>query len=154
MIDHTGRGRAPAFVPDPATRPTTVRWALRLWMLAGVLLIGLGVSGIVTMALGAAEWHFGDLAVAVVVLLAGLVYVSLSRKACRAQQWRGPLSALTCVMVLMLLVLTIGFASAGLSAVLGAAVVGMIGSALSYRPDADAWFNGRDLCEPAEAAGE
>lgn len=143
MIDHTGSDRAPAFVPDLATRPGSVRWALRLWLLSGLLLAGLGVSAIVT-ALLDAGWDFGLLAVAVLVLVVGLIYISLSRKACRTQQWRGSLAALTCVVVAMLLVLTIGFGSPGLSAVLGAAVIGIIGSALAYRPDADAWFNGRD----------
>ncbi len=143
MIDQTGGSRAHLFVPDPATRPGSVRWALRLWLLSGLLLAALGVSAIVTTVLDAG-WDFGLLAVAVLVLVVGLIYVSLSRKACRAQQWRGSLAALTCVVVVMLLVLTIGFGSPGLSTVLGAAVIGMIGSALAYRPDADAWFNGRD----------
>ena len=44
----------------------------------------------------------------------------------------------------MLLVLTIGFQSPGLAGVLAAAVIGLGGTILAYRPASDAWFNGRD----------
>ncbi|WP_298446466.1 hypothetical protein [Gordonia sp. (in: high G+C Gram-positive bacteria)] len=128
--------------PDPARRPNTVRWALRLWLTSGVLLMILGVISIITSAFGAG-WHLGDLAVAVIVVGIGLVYASLARKAYCQPQWRGSLAALTVVVVIMVLVLTIGYQSPGLAVVLAAAVVGLAGSILAYRPDADAWFNCR-----------
>ncbi|MFT3716832.1 MAG: hypothetical protein QM774_13080 [Gordonia sp. (in: high G+C Gram-positive bacteria)] len=133
--------------PDPATRPPTVTWALRLWLISGGLLIVLGVASIITNIVGSG-WDFGVVAVAILVAVVGLAYVLLARKAYCEPQWRGALAALTIVAVAMLLVLTVGFQAAGLAVVLFAAVIGLFGSILAYRPDADAWFNGRDPNEP------
>lgn len=115
-------------------------WALRLWMLSGVLLIGLGVFAIVSdmISLG---FDFGVLAVDFLIAILGFAYLLLGAKTYRgAVQWRSSLSALTCVVVAMLLPLTIGFRSAGLAIVLIVAVVGLFGSVLAYRPPADRWF--------------
>jgi len=130
--------------PDPANRPTQVMWALRLWLISGALLIALGVWGVVATMLDTG-WDFGVIAVAVLFIVVGAAYIVLSRNACTIVQWRGALAALTCVVVAMLLVLTIGFADASLALVLAASVVGLFGSLLAYRPEADAWFTGRDL---------
>ncbi|GAA3951234.1 hypothetical protein [Gordonia caeni] len=141
--------QAVAFTPDPATRPKTVRWALRLWLVSGVLLVALGVVSIITTLLGAG-WHLDVLGIGVLVIILGLCYLMLSRKACLVPQWRGSLAALSGVSVVMLLVLTIGFQSPGLAGVLAAAVIGLGGTILAYRPTADAWFNGRDCARPDE----
>ncbi|MFM9378422.1 hypothetical protein [Gordonia sp. VNK21] len=132
------------YKPDPANRPTQVMWALRLWLISGALLIALGVWGVVATMLDTG-WDFGVIAVAVLFIVVGAAYIVLSRNACTIVQWRGALAALTCVVVAMLLVLTIGFADASLALVLAASVVGLFGSLLAYRPEADAWFTGRDL---------
>lgn len=128
--------------PDPAIRPNTVRWALRLWLTSGFLIAALGVVFIV-LSLLETGWHLDRIAVAVLVLAVGLAYISLARKAYCVPQWRGSLAALTVVAVIMLLVLTIGFQSPALALILFAAVIGLAGSILAYRPDADAWFNCR-----------
>lgn len=130
-------------VPDLATRPRIVKWALAAWLVSGCLLIALGVLSAVTTALGTG-WHLGRLTVAVIVVGVGLIIVSLSRKACRVPQWRGSLAALTLVATVVMMVLSIGFGSAALAVVLFAAVIGLVGSVLAYRPEADAWFNCRE----------
>ncbi|GAC56852.1 hypothetical protein GOHSU_14_00190 [Gordonia hirsuta DSM 44140 = NBRC 16056] len=137
------------FSPDLATRPPLVRWAFRLWLTSGVLLAALGVISIVTSALDAG-WPLGVLAVAVLILAVGLTYISLIRKACRGPQARGIMAALTIVVTVMILVLTIGFQSGPLAVVLVAAVIGLIGTILAYRPSADDWFTGKD----SDPAGE
>lgn len=143
MIDVTDQ-ETKVYRPDPAARPTQVMWALRLWLISGALLIALGVWGVVATMLDTG-WDFGVIAVAVLFIVVGAAYIVLSRNACTIVQWRGALAALTCVVVAMLLVLTIGFADASLALVLAASVVGLFGSLLAYRPEADAWFTGRDL---------
>ncbi|MGB6246543.1 hypothetical protein [Gordonia sp. (in: high G+C Gram-positive bacteria)] len=138
MIEIPPRRREPR--PDPSERPALVVWALRLWMLSGALLIVLGVLGIVDdlVKLG---FDFGVLAIDVLITVLGVAYFLLGAKTYRgALQWRSSLSALTCVVVVMLLPLTIGFRSAGLAIVLASAVVGLVGSVLAYRPAADRWF--------------
>ncbi|MFT3661141.1 MAG: hypothetical protein QM809_06995 [Gordonia sp. (in: high G+C Gram-positive bacteria)] len=131
------------FVPDPATRPVSVRWAFGLWTAAGVLLAALGAVSLVTELWSG--WHLGLMAVEVLVAAVGAAYIMLARRAMCRQQWRGALAALTFVVVVMLLVLTIGFRSSGLAVVLAVAVLGFWGTVLAYRPKADAWFNGRDV---------
>lgn len=135
--------QAVAYVPDLATRPSTVRWAQRLWLVSGALLVALGVVSIVTTLLDTG-WHLDVLALGVLVLGVGTGYLLLSRKACRVPQWRGSLAALSGVAVVMLLVLTIGFQSPSLAVLLAAAVIGLAATILAYRPDADAWFTGKD----------
>ncbi len=128
-------------------------WALRLWMASGVLLIGLGAFGIVADAVSLG-FDFGILAVDFLILILGVAYLLLGAKTYRgAVQWRSSLSALTCVVVAMLLPLTIGFQSAGLAVVLAAAVVGLFGSVLAYRPLADRWFKCQlGDCPPEDAS--
>ncbi|WP_050792794.1 hypothetical protein [Gordonia neofelifaecis] len=126
--------------PDPKDRPVLVVWALRLWMISGALLIALGVLGVIADAIKLG-FDFGVLAIDVLVMLLGLAYLLLGAKTYRgAVQWRSSLSALTCVVVAMLLPLTIGFQSGGLAIVLASAVIGLFGSVLAYRPPADRWF--------------
>ncbi|MGB3302595.1 hypothetical protein [Gordonia sp. (in: high G+C Gram-positive bacteria)] len=138
MIEIAPRRRTPR--PDPHARPTLVVWALRLWMLSGVLLIALGVLGIIDDVVNFG-FDFGVLAIDVLVIILGVAYLLLGAKTYRgAVQWRSSLSALTCVVAAMLLPLTIGFQSGGLALVLASAVVGLCGSVLAYRPQADAWF--------------
>lgn len=126
--------------PDPRDRPTQVVWALRLWMISGALLIALGVLGVVFDVIDVG-FDFGRLSIDVLVAILGLAYLLLGAKTYRgAVQWRSSLSALTCVVVAMLLPLSIGFQSEGLAIVLASAVVGLLGSVLAYRPLADHWF--------------
>ncbi|GAA4744516.1 hypothetical protein MUG78_03660 [Gordonia alkaliphila] len=134
--------QAVAYHPDPATRPTQVRWAFRLWLGSGVLLVALGVYLLIA-SLFETAWHLDRLAVEVLVIILGLAYISLARKACMGAQWRGSLAALTSVVAVMLLVLTVGFQSGLLAAVFAASVVGLAATILAYRPAADAWFTGK-----------
>lgn len=138
MIDVPARRRPRR--PDPKDRPAQVVWALRLWMLSGALLLALGVLGIIADSINLGL-DFGVLAVDFLVTVLGVAYFLLGAKTYRgAVQWRSSLSALTCVVVAMLLPLTIGFQSGGLALVLASAVVGLFGSVLAYRPRADRWF--------------
>ncbi|MFT4086808.1 MAG: hypothetical protein QM658_06565 [Gordonia sp. (in: high G+C Gram-positive bacteria)] len=131
-------------LPDPAKRPKLVTWALRLWVASGVLLIAIGVLAEISTAVNVGL-RFGELAIGVLVVIVGAAYCLLARRAYTGHvQWRGSLAALTCVVVAMLLIVTIGFASAGFAVLLAAAVIGLFGSLLAYRPEADAWFNGKD----------
>ena len=133
----------PAYRPDPATRPNTVTWALRLWLISGALLVVIGVTTLV-LSLFDGGWDMGVIAVEFMVTAVGLAYVALARRAFCEPQWRGALAALTVVAVAMLLILAVGFRSPGLAVVLAAAVIGLFGSLFAYRPDADAWFTGKD----------
>ncbi|GED99667.1 hypothetical protein nbrc107696_01140 [Gordonia spumicola] len=149
MIEIKPRKRGPK--PDPKERPALVVWAMRLWMLSGALLIALGVLGIVDQSVNVGL-EFGPLALGVLVVVLGVAYLLLGAKTYRGElQWRSSLSALTCVVVAMLLPLTIGFQSSGLAVVLACAVVGLAGSLLAYRPQSDKWFNCvlNGDCEPA-----
>ncbi|WP_132992245.1 hypothetical protein [Gordonia zhaorongruii] len=135
------RSRLWAEKPDPNDRPSLVVWALRLWMLSGALLIALGVLTIIDHSVNFG-FEFGPLAIGVLIVLLGVAYFLLGANTYRGElQWRSSLSALTCVVVAMLLPLTIGFQSPGLAIVLAVAVIGLVGSILAYRPKSDAWFN-------------
>ncbi|QRY61768.1 hypothetical protein JVX90_15340 [Gordonia sp. PDNC005] len=139
MIEIKARTRGPK--PDPKDRPTLVVWAMRLWMISGALLIALGVLTVVDQSVNVGL-EFGPLAIGVLIILLGVAYLLLGAKTYRGElQWRSSLSALTCVVVAMLLPLTIGFQSGGLAVVLACAVIGLAGSLLAYRPRADKWFN-------------
>ena len=139
MIEFKSRLRAPK--PDPNDRPSLVVWALRLWMISGALLVALGVLTIIEES-ASVGLEFGPLAIGVLIVLVGIAYFLLGSKTYRGElQWRSSLSALTCVIVALLLPLTIGFQSPGLAIVLAVAVVGLAGSVLAYRPASDAWFN-------------
>lgn len=122
-------------------------------MISGALLIALGVLGVIddVVKLG---FDFGVLAIDVLVMILGVAYFLLGAKTYRgAVQWRSSLSALTCVVVAMLLPLAIGFQSPGLALVLASAVVGLFGSVLAYRKPADQWFQCKlGLIAPPTAA--
>lgn len=130
------------YQPDPSTRPTQVRWAFRLWLGSGALLLALGAYLLIASFFDAG-WHLDRIAIEILVMLVGLTYISLSRKACSGAQWRGSLAALTSVVAVMLLVLTIGFQSGLLAVVFAASVVGLGATILAYRPVANAWFTGK-----------
>lgn len=139
MIDFRSRLRTEK--PDPNDRPSLVVWALRLWMISGALLIALGVLTVIDRWVSVGL-EFGPLAIGVLIALVGVAYFMLGAKTYRGElQWRSSLSALTCVIVALLLPLTIGFQSSGLAVVLAVAVIGLAGSVLAYRPASDAWFN-------------
>ncbi|WOC11716.1 hypothetical protein [Gordonia sp. MP11Mi] len=139
MIEFKSRLRAPK--PDPNDRPSLVVWALRLWMISGALLVALGILTIIDHSVSVGL-EFGPLAIGVLIVMVGVAYFLLGSKTYRGElQWRSSLSALTCVIVALLLPLTIGFQSPGLAIVLAVAVIGLAGSVLAYRPASDAWFN-------------
>lgn len=145
--------RTPAQKPDPNERPTLVGWALRLWMISGALLVALGILTIIDHSVSVGL-EFGPLAIGVLIVIVGVAYFLLGAKTYRGElQWRSSLSALTCVIVALLLPLTIGFQSPGLAIVLAVAVIGLVGSLLAYRPASDAWFNCKlnGDCAPPEA---
>ncbi|GAC79170.1 hypothetical protein SAMN04488550_3767 [Gordonia malaquae] len=153
MIEIKARTRGPK--PDPKDRPTLVVWAMRLWMISGALLIALGVLTVVDQSVNVGL-EFGPLAIGVLIILLGVAYLLLGAKTYRGElQWRSSLSALTCVVVAMLLPLTIGFQSGGLAVALACAVIGLAGSLLAYRPRADKWFNCKlsGDCEPDSTSG-
>lgn len=138
MIEFRTRLREPK--PNPDDRPSLVGWALRLWMISGALLVALGVLTIVDHSVSVGL-EFGPLAIGVLIVIVGVAYFLLGAKTYRGElQWRSSLSALTCVIVALLLPLTIGFQSPGLAIVLAVAVIGLAGSVLAYRPASDAWF--------------
>ncbi|MCF8604771.1 hypothetical protein L5I01_15545 [Gordonia sp. HY442] len=140
--------------PNPDDRPSLVGWALRLWMISGALLIALGVLTIIDHSVNVGL-EFGPLAIGVLIVLIGVAYFLLGAKTYRGElQWRSSLSALTCVIVALLLPLTIGFQSPGLAIVLVVAVIGLAGSVLAYRPASDAWFKCQldGDCGPQSAA--
>ncbi len=151
MIEIRAKSKAPK--PDPRDRPTLVVWAMRLWMISGALLIALGVLTVVDQFANVGL-KFGPLATGVLIILLGVAYLLLGAKTYRGElQWRSSLSALTCVVVAMLLPLTIGFQSSGLAVVLACAVIGLAGSLLAYRPKSDQWFNCKlnGDCAPEQA---
>jgi hypothetical protein len=153
VIEIKARTRGPK--PDPKDRPTLVVWAMRLWMISGALLIALGVLTVVDQSVNVGL-EFGPLAIGVLIILLGVAYLLLGAKTYRGElQWRSSLSALTCVVVAMLLPLTIGFQSGGLAVALACAVIGLAGSLLAYRPRADKWFNCKlsGDCEPDSTSG-
>ncbi|MFC3243086.1 hypothetical protein ACFOJ6_12845 [Gordonia humi] len=97
--------------PDPSDRPSLVVWALRLWMISGAVLAALGILWIVDHSVNVGL-EFGPLAIGVLIIIVGVAYFLLGAKTYRGElQWRSSLSALTCVVAVMLLALAIGFQS-------------------------------------------
>nr|WP_246372059.1 hypothetical protein [Gordonia humi] len=110
-------------------------------MISGAVLAALGILWIVDHSVNVGL-EFGPLAIGVLIIIVGVAYFLLGAKTYRGElQWRSSLSALTCVVAVMLLALAIGFQSPGLAVVLAGAVIGFAGSVLAYRPTSDAWFN-------------
>lgn len=129
--------------PDRSRRPKLVTWAYRCWMAAGVLLVVLGIVGEVGVVLDVSGASIlAPMALNVVVIAVGVAILMMGTKAYLGDlRWRSSLAALTLVVVAMLLLLSIGFGAPLLAVQLLAAIVGLFGSLLAYRPVSDAWFD-------------
>ncbi|MGV9713305.1 hypothetical protein ACWDTI_21870 [Gordonia sp. NPDC003424] len=124
--------------PDHATRPKLVVWAYRCWVASGALLVVLGILFIV-LGITTTGPTLGPVGVGVVVAAIGAAYILIGSKAFAGDaRWRSSLAALTLVVVVMLLIVSFGFRF--LSIGLLVALVGLFGSLLAYRPEAEAWY--------------
>ncbi|AZG47991.1 hypothetical protein [Gordonia insulae] len=125
--------------PDPAQRPKQVVWAYRCWTVSGGLLAALGVLFIV-LGFTTSGPTLLPVGVGFIIAVIGVGYIILGSKAFVGDvRWRSSLAALTLVVVIMLLVVSFGIPILALA--LLAAIVGLFGSLLAYRPDADAWYS-------------
>ncbi|WP_051198164.1 hypothetical protein [Gordonia shandongensis] len=143
MIDIAPRRRPQR--PDPKDRPKLVVWSLRLWLIAGSLLVTLGVLGVLVDTFFTSGFDFGVVGIDILIVLLGALYYVMGANSYRGVlQWRSSFSALTCVVVPLVLAMAIGFGASagmwGLWLVLVAAVIGLAGTYLAYRPAADRWF--------------
>lgn len=133
--------------PDPAQRPSLVSWAYRCWVVSGVLLAALGVLFVITGAL-ASDATLLPVGVGVIIVAVGVAYVLLGTKAYTGDaRWRSSLAALTLVVVVILLFLSFGVMS--LAFALLAAIIGLFGSLLAYRPESELWYTGKEPDVPA-----
>ncbi|MGV9479908.1 hypothetical protein [Gordonia aichiensis] len=116
-----------------------VTWAYRCWIASGVLLGVLGAVDIVAGIFGTGPTLL-PIGIGIIVIAVGVAYVLLGSKAYVGDaRWRSSLAALTLVVVIMLVFLSFGYPA--LAFTLLAAVIGLFGSLLAYRPEADTWFN-------------
>ncbi|MFT4125493.1 MAG: hypothetical protein QM662_04610 [Gordonia sp. (in: high G+C Gram-positive bacteria)] len=128
--------------PDPALRPHLVTWAYRCWVISGGLLAVLGAGYVVVGVVGSGP-TLAPVGIGFLVAAVGAAIVLLGTKAFTGdERWRSSLAALTLVVVVMLLILS--FVINLLALALLAAVVGLFGSLLAFRPESDAWFTGKD----------
>ncbi|MGP3705953.1 hypothetical protein [Gordonia paraffinivorans] len=130
--------------PDPAQRPKLVVWAYRCWLASGVLMVLLGAL-VVVVSVFDDSGTVASGALGVLVLIVGLAYILLGSKAFTGDvRWRSSLSALTLVVVAMLLFLSVGLGSPLFALTLLAGVIGLLGSLLAYRPESEFWFTGKE----------
>lgn len=130
--------------PDPAQRPKLVVWAYRCWLASGVLMALLGAL-VVVVSVFDDSGTVASGALGVLVLIVGLAYILLGSKAFTGDvRWRSSLSALTLVVVAMLLFLSVGLRSPLFALTLLAGVIGLFGSLLAYRPESEFWFTGKE----------
>lgn len=135
--------------PDPADRPSLVVWAYRCWVASGTLLVALGVLYMVIGALTSGERLLG-VGVGAIVLAVGVAFILLGTKAYTGDdRWRSSLAALTLVVTIILLVLSFGVPT--LAFALVAAIIGLLGSLLAYRPEPESWYAGAE--KPSRSAG-
>ncbi len=129
--------------PDPAQRPKLVVWAYRCWVVSGALLAVLGVLVVILSAIDDSG-SMSSAMLGVLVLIVGVAYILLGSKAFTGDaRWRSSLSALTLVVVAMLLFLSVGLGSPVFALALLAAIIGLFGSLLAYRPDSETWYTGK-----------
>ncbi|RPA65946.1 hypothetical protein EF294_02310 [Gordonia oryzae] len=116
-------------------------WAYRCWLLAGALLMILGI-GYVVLAVITPGPTLLPVGIGVLIAAIGAAEAFIGTKAYTGdERWRSSLAALTLVAVIMLLILS--FAASLLACALLAAIIGLFGSLLAYRPEGDAWFTGK-----------
>ncbi|QUD85779.1 hypothetical protein J8M97_18805 [Gordonia polyisoprenivorans] len=121
-------------------------WAYRCWLSAGALLVILGVVYAVLAVIVPGPTLL-PVGIGVLIAAIGAAEAFIGTKAYTGdERWRSSLAALTLVAVIMLLILS--FLESLLAFALLAAVIGLFGSLLAYRPEGDAWFTGKN---PADA---
>jgi uncharacterized membrane protein HdeD (DUF308 family) len=129
--------------PDPAQRPKLVVWAYRCWLVSGSLLVALGALVIVLSALDDSGTVASGVLGAMVAVV-GVAFILLGSKAFTGDaRWRSSLSALTLVVVAMLLFLSVGLGSPVFALALIAGIIGLFGSLLAYRPPSETWYTGK-----------
>ncbi|MEO9326853.1 hypothetical protein [Gordonia aurantiaca] len=139
--------------PDPAQRPKLVVWAYRCWLASG-LLLGLLGALVLVVSVFDDSGTVASGALGVLVLVVGVAYILLGSKAFTGDaRWRSSLSALTLVVVAMLLFLSVGLGSPLFALTLVAGIIGLFGSLLAYRPDSERWYTGKEP-EPRRKRGD
>ncbi|MFT4044994.1 MAG: hypothetical protein QM673_17670 [Gordonia sp. (in: high G+C Gram-positive bacteria)] len=134
--------------PDPAQRPKLVVWAYRCWLI-GAAVLGLVGTGCILLGIFARGASLLPVGLGIFVVAIGIAFVVLGTKTYVGDaRWRSSLAALTMVVVLMLVFVSLVW-NVMAFALLGA-VIGLTGSMLAYRPDADIWFGGTP--QPAQSA--
>ncbi|GAA3700530.1 hypothetical protein [Gordonia hankookensis] len=134
--------------PDPAERPKLVVWAYRCWTVSGGLLVALGVLFIVLGIVSSGPTLL-PIGVGIIVAVIGVCYFLIGSKAFVGDaRWRSSLSALTLVVVIMLLIVSFGLPI--LAFALVAALVGLFGSLLAYRPESEAWYAATNPPKPSK----
>ncbi|WP_439031777.1 hypothetical protein [Gordonia terrae] len=129
--------------PDPAQRPKLVVWAYRCWLVSGSLLVALGALVIVLSAIDDSGTVASGVLGAMVAVV-GVAFILLGSKAFTGDaRWRSSLSALTLVVVAMLLFLSVGLGSPVFAIALIAGIIGLFGSLLAYRPPSETWYTGK-----------
>ncbi|MDY6809004.1 hypothetical protein GIY30_01550 [Gordonia sp. HNM0687] len=133
--------------PDPARRPKQVSWAYRCWTISGGLLVALGVFYVI-LGIIASGPVLLPVGLGVIVGAVGVAFVMLGSKAFLGDaRWRSSLSALTLVVVVLLLFLSFGIPI--LAFALLAALVGLFGSLLAFRPESETWYSTDDPDAPS-----
>lgn len=133
--------------PDPALRPKQVSWAYRCWTISGGLLVALGVLYVVIGVVMSGPTLL-PVGIGVIVAAVGVAFIMLGSKAFLGDaRWRSSLAALTLVVVVMLLFLSFGIPILAFS--LLAAVVGLFGSLLAFRPESETWYAADDPDTPS-----
>lgn len=116
-------------------------WAYRCWLIAATLLVVVGVLFVV-LGIVLTGPTLNPVSIGVLIIIIGVVYALMGSKAYSGDiRWRSSLAALTLVVVLLLVF--VSFFMFALAVALLAAVVGLSGSLLAYRPDSEAWFEAR-----------
>ena len=121
--------------PVDGATPKQARWAMRLWLASGVLLL---VTAVYSLIVGIAAGSAFPIGLAVVCLIAGVVTIVLGRRAGAGDpRWRSSVAVLTLVVTVLGMLLAVLL---GIPFVLLCGLVGLVGSLLAYRPAAEPWF--------------
>ncbi|MGV9825887.1 hypothetical protein [Gordonia sp. NPDC003429] len=125
-------------LPDPAKRPMLVVWAYRCWLISAVLLGLLGV-GYILIGIFADGATLVPVGLGAFVLAIGVAVAMMGTKSYTGDvRWRSSLAALTLVATLMLVFISLVWNVMAFA--LLAAVVGLVGSLLAYRPESETWY--------------
>lgn len=123
-------------------RPPQVLWALRLWVSSGALLVALGVVTAVAPFLSDDVSH-DYIGIGAVMAVVGAGYCVGARRLAIGHDLRvrSSLAVTTLVVVVLLLMATLLSLGPVFAVTLVVALLGLFGSLLAYRPDAEAWFS-------------